>query len=45
MADKLTELQLPRVNNAEDQRRATEAVQRKINEIVRTINQLIDEVT
>lgn len=42
---KITELKNPRINTPEDQRRASEATQRKINEIIQAINQLIDELT
>jgi hypothetical protein len=42
---KITELQLARVNNPEDQRRATELLLRKLNELIRAVNQLIDEAT
>jgi hypothetical protein len=45
MVEKVSELQVARINTPEDQRRASEAIQRKLNEIIRAVNQIIDALT
>ena len=45
LPDKITELQVARINTPEDQRRATEAIQRKLNELIRAVNTLIEHLT
>lgn len=42
--EKISELQNPRISTPEDQRKSFEQAQRKINEIIRALNQIIDEM-